>query len=418
MSRAETDHQIDRGAAQGSERLWSNRDFLALWIGQGISDMGTAITQTAVPLLVIAKTGSGLQMGLIGALQALPAAVFTLFAGVVADRWNRRWIMFWADLARGVLLAWVAFAPALLGVPGLSALYVAVVPLSLLHALFFAAYAASIPSLVGRGQLATANAALLGVSAASFVIGPAVAALALAYLGPETLLGVDGATFIVSAMSLVLVRRPLHSSSRDTATSMLASVRNGLRFIRSSATLRPLTVFRAIAAVLQTLLVPAAAFFVTMDHKLPGAAFGFMVSAWAVGSLVGAVVSPRLARRRLGRALLVSHAFGGVATILTARSAQVPSLLAGVFAVGLCGAIVVNLSATLRQRTTPDELLGRVTSASDVLYDAMLPLGMVLSGALMEATGGIVTLMGIGALMAANALGFACSAALRRAGQA
>ena len=90
-------------------------------------------------------------------------------------------------------------------------------------------------------------------------------------------------------------------------------------------------------------------------------------------------------------------------------------LSAILFAIGVCGSVVVSLAATLRQRATPDALLGRVAGASDMLYDAMLPLGLLSSGALMKAADGVVALVGIGALMIANAATFAFSPGMRRA---
>ncbi len=73
--------------------LWRNRSYLLLWSGQAISDIGGAVSELAFPLLVLAVTHSPAQAGFVAAQRALPATLFSLFAGVLVDRWNRKWVM-------------------------------------------------------------------------------------------------------------------------------------------------------------------------------------------------------------------------------------------------------------------------------------------------------------------------------------
>jgi MFS family permease len=85
--------------------LRANRDFKVVLVGQGISSFGDSITNTALPLLVLALTGSGFAMGVVGVLSTLPDLVVGLPAGAYADRWDRRRMMLWADVGRAVLTA-------------------------------------------------------------------------------------------------------------------------------------------------------------------------------------------------------------------------------------------------------------------------------------------------------------------------
>ena len=87
------------------EPLARNRDFRVLLSSQGVSALGDAVSFTALPLLVLALTGSGLAMGIVGALQTLPDLVFGMVAGALADRHDRKRMMFLADLGRAVLTA-------------------------------------------------------------------------------------------------------------------------------------------------------------------------------------------------------------------------------------------------------------------------------------------------------------------------
>jgi hypothetical protein len=112
--------------------LRGNRDFWVILLGQGISSFGDAITNTALPILVLALTGSGLAMGIVGVLSTLPDLVLGLPAGAYADRWDRRRMMFVADLGRAVLTAVIPVS-VWLGGPTLALIFLVTVPLNALR---------------------------------------------------------------------------------------------------------------------------------------------------------------------------------------------------------------------------------------------------------------------------------------------
>ena len=90
--------------------LSRNRDFKIVIAGQSVSAFGDAVTFTALPLLVLAMTGSGVAMGLVGALQTIPDLIIGLPAGAIADRWDRRKLMLWSDAGRALLTALIPIA--------------------------------------------------------------------------------------------------------------------------------------------------------------------------------------------------------------------------------------------------------------------------------------------------------------------
>src|SRR5690242_15831550 len=93
--------------------LWRNRDYLLLWSGQALSDIGGAVSELAFPLLVLAVTHSPAQAGFVAALRALPATLVSLLAGVLVDQWDRKWVMLVCDTGRALSLASIPFAYAL-----------------------------------------------------------------------------------------------------------------------------------------------------------------------------------------------------------------------------------------------------------------------------------------------------------------
>jgi ENTS family enterobactin (siderophore) exporter len=136
--------------------LTQNRDFKVLLASQGISSLGDGVSFTALPLLVLALTGSGFAMGIVGALQTLPDLFLGMVAGAIADRSDRKRMMFLADLGRAGLTALITISVAL-GGPTMAVILIVAAPMSILRSFFLAGYTASVPALVGRSQVGQAN---------------------------------------------------------------------------------------------------------------------------------------------------------------------------------------------------------------------------------------------------------------------
>ena len=127
------------------EPLGRNHDFKTLLSTQGVSSIGDAVSFTALPLLVFALTGSGAVMGLVGALQTLPDLFFGMVAGALADRSDRKRMMFLADLGRALLTALIPIS-VWLGGPTLVVILIVAAPMSILRSFFLAGYTASVPA--------------------------------------------------------------------------------------------------------------------------------------------------------------------------------------------------------------------------------------------------------------------------------
>ena len=207
--------------------LRGNRDFWVILLGQGISSFGDAITNTALPILVLALTGSGLAMGIVGVLSTLPDLVLGLPAGAYADRWDRRTMMFVADLGRAILTAVIPIS-VWLGGPTLALILLVTFPLNALRVLWLAAFTAAVPGLVGRGQIARANAVFEAFFNIGWIVGPALAGLLAVAIGPGPTIAIDALTFAISAATLLLVRRPLKPQARSEPTHILADIREGI----------------------------------------------------------------------------------------------------------------------------------------------------------------------------------------------
>ena len=394
--------------------LRHNRDFIAVLLGHSVSALGDAVSFTAIPLLVLLLTGSGLAMGIVGVLQTVPDLVVGVIAGVYADRWDRRRIMILADLGRAILTALVPLSY-LLGGPTIVVLLLVVGPINILRVFFLAAYTAAVPNLVGRKQIGAATSAFEAVYALGFIIGPAVAGVLTVLIGPALTLGLDAASFAASTVALLAVSRPLSSSSHLDDRRLLAEVRAGIAFIRHHSILRLAVGLWSLYTILLAAWPAVILFYLTVDRGLGSDAFGLVVTAYGAGALVGAAVAARTVRQALGPPILLGAASVGALTIVTASQDSVPILMVLTFLAGIGDLLIVVGYGTLRATVTPDNLLGRVSSTSRTLSVGGQSLGFLVAGLLLDRHGGTATLALIGIAIVAAAGSFALAAPLRRA---
>lgn len=380
--------------------LWKNRDFKIVLLGQGISAFGDAITFTALPLLVIALTGSGVAMGSVGVLQSLPDLILGLPAGALADRWDRRRMMLWSDVGRALLTALIPLS-IILGLPTMGVVLLVTAPINALRVLFMAAYTAAVPNLAGRGQVGRANGYSEAIFSLSFIVGPAIAGVLAGIVGPGPTLAIDAVSFLVSASSLTLIRRPLQGQRTRSQTHIVEQILEGLRYIRSEKTLRTVIAFWGLVSVISAPLVPAVIFLLSKDRHLAPQVVGFVISGYGVGYLLGAILAGRFSRGRLGIFMLGANVGSSVFLALFAvvDSPVLEALCA--LGAGVTGALVLISYITLRATIPPDELLGRVGSTARTISLGLSPIGVFTGGVLLDLIGGTRTmlLISVGALV-------------------
>jgi len=396
------------------EPLGRNRDFRALLSTQGVSSIGDAVSFTALPLLVFALTGSGAAMGVVGALQTLPDLFFGMFAGALADRSNRKRMMFIADAGRALLTALIPLS-VWLGGPTLAIILVVAAPMSILRSLFLAGYTASFPAIVGRSQLARANALFEAVYSTGYIIGPGVAGILSTLIGPGPTLAIDAVSFLLSAIGLILVRRPLIAPTDRPPSHILADIREGIEFIIARPTLRSAIAFWGIASVATAALVPALTVYITRDLGLEDWALGLLLTAYGAGTVTGALLISRRRRGSAGPVLLGGNLARGILLVGIGLAGRLDLLLPFGFLAGIADSAVLITYLTLRTAHSPDELLGRIGSTARTISLGLQPVGMLAGGLLIDATNGASTIVAMGATVAVLSVAFAPIRALRQA---
>lgn len=379
------------------EALSRNRDFLVVLAGQGISSVGDAVTFTALPLLVLALTGSGLVMGIVGVLQTIPHLIVGMFAGALADRNDRRRMMLLADLGRAVLTACIPLS-IVVGLPTVWVIVVVTPPMAVLSTMFLAAYTAATPALVGRSLIAQATAVFEAAYSTGYIVGPILAGLLSATVGPATTIGIDALSFLVSATALSMVRRPLVPPTDRPSTHILTDIREGIAFVARHRTLRPLLFFWTAYSIVSAPLVPVLTFFITRDRGMQAGSLGLILAAFGIGTVVGSLLTARLARGRAGWLMLGGNLVRGAILLGVAYAPTLEWILPFALVGGIADSLVLVTYIAVRASSAPDELIGRVGSTMRTISVGLQPIGMLAGGAVLDVIHGRDTLVAMAIL--------------------
>ncbi|MFF4589974.1 MFS transporter [Streptomyces sp. NPDC001388] len=367
--------------------LFRNRDFSLLLSGQLVSAIGDQAHFMALPLIVLALTGSAAQAGFVLGLGTLSFLVFGLTAGALVDRWDRKATMIWCELGRAVLTAGVAVALWLnrLTMPQL---YATAVLVGILTTLFQVANTAALPNVVGPRRLSAALGYSQSVASAVGVFGASLAG-ALYSVGRTVPFAVNAVSFAVSAASLRLMRARFQADRQDVRTTsrLTTEIREGLGWLWRQPVIRFLTLVSAADKVRYGagyLLI------ITLAQQVGASPLwiGVIFSGAAVGAMAGALVSDKVTRRfPLGRIAVVMLWLEALMFPLYALAPN-PLLLAAVAAAESLVAPVYAVAMTTHQLAiTPDELRGRATSAVSTLTTGALSIGTLAGGALITTLG-------------------------------
>jgi MFS family permease len=209
--------------------LWRNRDFLLLMSGQGVSSVGSQVSQLAFPLLALALTHSPAEAGLITALRGLPYALLGLPAGALTDRWNRKRVMILCDTGRAIALASIPIA-FLLG--NLSTIQLALVALieGTLFVFFNVAEASALPHVVAKEQLATAVGQNELLYSSSLMLGPSIGGFLYSISTMIPFLG-DSISYAISALSLLFVRPQFQYERTSKQQHLGDEIKEGLHWL-------------------------------------------------------------------------------------------------------------------------------------------------------------------------------------------
>jgi len=380
----------------------NEREFRLLYLARAFSLFGDGLVPVALPFAVFSIDRSPSALGFVLASRSLALVVFLLVAGVVSDRLARQQVMIASDLTR--LTAQATMAALLIGgAAKLWQLVVLVFLYGLGDAFFRPTSTGFVPETVSRNRLQQANALLVLTNSSFSILGPVVAGVLVASVGPGWALAADAATFLASALFVVQIH--VIPKARPQAASFMRELREGWHVFRSRTWLWVDGVFSALGsfAVLAPMFVLGP---VVAARSLGGApAWATIVAAFGLGSVLGGIV---LLRVRPKRPLLVAIpplALLALPVALLALPAPTPLIALGTLAGGFGLTVFNTLFETTVQRHVPSESLSRVASIDWVMSGALQPFGFALAGS-------AALVIGPGTTLAASALWIVVSTAI------
>ncbi|WP_082538161.1 MFS transporter [Angustibacter sp. Root456] len=366
-------------------RLMHNRDYVVLLSSQTVSSLGSAMSAFVFTLLAVDVTGSPAQAGLVGSAYALGAALTSLPAGALVDRWNRKTILVCCAAGGAVLYGSVAAALAL---DHLTLAHLVVVGLGsgLSRAFFLPAQNAALRAIVAPHDMGAAMSANEGREHFASLVGAPLAG-ALYSVSRVVPVLADAVSYVVLTVATLTLRASLAAPSGSAKPPVLASIREGVRWVLAQPAIRAIafsaTVLNFCANAIMLVLI---VHLQRIGTRAP--VIGLLETGIGVGGLLGALAAaPLIARLTTGRIAVLAVWVITVCfalTALTTAPAALVVLLAGAiffvpsFNAGLFGYQVL---------VTPDDMQGRAQSAIGFLATATSPLAPIAGGLLLQNSG-------------------------------
>lgn len=377
-----------RGAFADLSPLRENADYRRLWFGQAVSSIGQQMTAVAVSVQVYDLTGSSFATGLVGLCSLFPLVAFGLYGGAIADTVDRRRLGLIGAAGLAMVSAVLA-GQALADLGQVLVLYAAVAVQAGFFAISSPARSAMVPRLVPTHQLPAANALNTVSMNLGLTVGPMIGGVLIGAYGAQAAYLVD--TFAFAATLYAMWRLPAMRPLGERKGR--ASVLDGLRFLREQPNLRTsfLADLAAMIFGMPRALFPAIAVgFYGGDART----VGLLVSAPAVGALIGALFSGWISRvHRQGAAVLAAVAAWGLAI---AAFGLLHNLWLGLFMLALAGCadtVSMIFRNTMMQVAAPDEMRGRLQGIFIVVVAGGPRLGDFESGAVASLTSPAVSVV-------------------------
>ena len=363
-------------------------DFRLLWAGLLVSNLGTWMQFTALGYIVVRVAGSpalaSLYLGVLGACNGVTALVCSPFAGVIADRYPRRRVLFITNVATSVIALTLAVLATIHRLE-LPAIFVLSALRSATQSFDSPPRQSWVPLLVPRAYVGNA----IGLNSVAFnapsIVGPPLAGLLILSTGVAASFYTNAVATLAVVVSLAFMKpAPPSSTKREP---MLASIAAGLRFLWQQPVLRSVVLMLVVTSLCvrpYTQLLPAyAAHVVHVDAR----GFGLLLAAAGSGGILGSVVTALVGSRRRGAVWFASAAVMSLGTFALGFVHVFAVAFVVLMMIGLAVLSFVGSSNVLLQTLSPDDMRGRSISVFSMIILGLVPLGSLLLGSIATVTG-------------------------------
>ena len=371
--------------------LWLNLDYMLLWSGQIVSNVGTQVSTLAFPLLILALTNSPAQAGFAGALRALPYVIFSLPAGALIDRWDRKRVMILCDTGRALSMASIPVA-LVLGHLTILQLYLVSLVEGTLFVFFNIAEAACLPRVVPKEQLPAATAQNMATDGITVLLGPSLGG-ALYTAGRLLPFVADAVSYVVSVISLFFIKAKFQKERVAARRNLWIEIREGLSWLWH----QPLIRFIAILTGGNNLINSGYVLIIIVlaQHQHASSfTIGLIFAVGGIGGIIGALIATPLQKRLSFAQAIIGTSWLFALCIPLYIIAPNPLILGIITAATFVANPVYNVvQFSYRSAIIPDELQGRVNSVFRLIAFGGQPLGLALTGLLIQNIGVIATIL-------------------------
>jgi MFS family permease len=372
--------------------LWHHMDFRRLWIGETVSQFGSAISNLALPLVaILVLHASTFEVGLLATFESIAFLLVGLPAGAWVDRMRYRLVLITNDVVRFAALGSIPLAQ-LLGVLTIGQMYVVALLVSVSTVFFDVAYQSYLPELVDRTALVEGNAKLQASESVAQVAGPSLGGVLIQVLTAPYAVLIDAASFIWSASWVAAIRTRVPKPERKPDRHLGREINEGLRFVLGNRMLRAIAICTGSGNLFTSMGFAVFYVLLARDLHLSPGVIGLISSLPAVGGLVGSLTASRIATRLgQGPTIWISALAFGVpmfAYPFVHRDWTLAVMAVAQILVWAFGVVYNITQVSFRQGLCPPGLLGRMNATIRFMVWGTMPLGAFL-GAVLGSTVGV-----------------------------
>ena len=379
-------------------RLWSHRDFCRLWAGETVEWITDSISTIGIPTIAYYSFHAGpFQMGVLYALGYVAYPFLGLPAGVWVDRWRRRPVLIWTNMIQVVALGSIPLAFSL-RVLSLYQLFLVSLVMSITIVFFNIAYTSYLPTLIDRDDLVEGNSKLEATASGSTVIGPTLAGAIMQTFGAAQSIAADALGTLIAAIAILSIRKQEPPPNRRAKPHFLNELREGLRCVANTPSLRTLIVASSVLNVGNSMFYALFLLFMYDELKISIEVATIILSVGAVGFVIGAVAASTLLKRlglagSLAFALLLNGVWRLAIPMVSYGSTLV--LLSTFWLVSNIGIPAYNINqVSYRQAIVSDELQGRMNATMRTFGYGAYAAGALMGGILGSVYGIIPAMIG------------------------
>lgn len=372
-----------------NSKIFINRNFLSLWLGKVISQLGDKFYAIALAWWILQKTNSPKVMGLFLLISVLPGLIFGFFAGALVDRWNRKYVIIITDIIRGLLVILIVFLSIF---KLLQVLHVFIIgaSISFITSFFDPAIQAIVPQIVDKERLNEANSMSQMVNGICTVLGPMLGAVAISWFGLTYVFLFNGISYFISAIIENTIILKSNYRIIDEINNIWIDMKDGVLFLKNKQQILRVIVIIAIAHFFLGSLMVLLPFLAKNLNGNGVQNLGYMQTILGLGLLLGSIYIRRKKNDRINEYYLINLIMFvgicflgiGIEQFLMIKTI-IPYMIALILIGGSVACAVV-FWQLLIQLNTPDSMTGRVFGVSTLVGNASLPIAYGTFGVLLN----------------------------------